>query len=180
MTFPSSIATACAGLQRPQNDAQGIARPPFVQIDRGNFFHQMKVLFGPQRVFESSYAFTMSGAPFGEVRVGISIPLLRDAIMPSLRTSGAIALVALLISTGLAMVVSGATLAPLRDISAQLDRISAGQYDAPPSAPKSFAVFSGFGSFGGGADELGLVSRKISQVGNCAECTKFSAPCVKI
>jgi len=141
------------------------ARPPFVQIDRGNFFQQMKVLFGPQRVFESSYAFTMSGAPFGEVRVGISIPLLRDAIMPSLRTSGAIALVALLISTGLAMVVSGATLAPLRDISAQLDRISAGQYDAPPSAPKSFAVFSGFGSFGGGADELGLVSRKISQVG---------------
>jgi PAS domain S-box-containing protein len=141
------------------------ARPPFVQIDRGNFFHQLKVLFGPQRVFESSYAFTMSGAPFGEVRVGISIPLLRDAIMPGLRTSGAIALVALLVSTGLAMVVSGATLAPLRDISAQLDRISAGQYDAPPSAPKSFAVFSGFGSFGGGADELGLVSRKISQVG---------------
>jgi PAS domain S-box-containing protein len=85
--------------------------------------------------------------------------------MPGLRTSGAIALVALLVSTGLAMVVSGATLAPLRDISAQLDRISAGQYDAPPSAPKSFAVFSGFGSFGGGADELGLVSRKISQVG---------------
>src|SRR4029077_12360749 len=28
-----------------------------------------------------------------------------------------------------------------------------------------FTVFSGFGSFGGGADELGLVSRKISQVG---------------
>ena len=70
------------------------------------------------------------------MRVGISIPLLRDAILPSLRTSGAIALVALLVSTGLAMVVSGATLAPLRDISAQLDRISAGQYDAPPAQPQ--------------------------------------------
>src|SRR5580765_2144611 len=140
-------------------------RPPFAQIDRGSFLHQMRTLYGPLRVFESSYAFTMSGQPFGDVRIGISIPLLRDVISPSLRTSGAIALVALLVSTGLAMVVSGATLAPLRDISAQLDRISAGQYDAPPSAPKSFAVFSGFGSFGGGADELGLVSRKISQVG---------------
>jgi PAS domain S-box-containing protein len=140
-------------------------RPPFAQIDRGSFLHQMRTLYGPLRVFESSYAFTMSGQPFGEVRIGISIPLLRDVISPSLRTSGAIALVALLVSTGLAMVVSGATLAPLRDISAQLDRISAGQFDAPPADSRSFAVFSGFGSFGGGADELGLVSRKISQVG---------------
>jgi PAS domain S-box-containing protein len=141
------------------------ARRPFSQLDRSNFFRQMRLLYGPQRVFESSYAFTMTGQPFGEVRIGISIPLLRDAISPNLRTSGAIALVALLISTGLAMVVSGATLAPLRDISAQLDRISAGQYDAPPAQPKSFTVFSGFGGFGGGTDELGLVSRKISQVG---------------
>ncbi len=141
------------------------ARPPFAQIDRSNFVRQMKLLYGPQRVFDTSYAFTMAGAPFGEVRIGISIPLLRDANSSSLRTSGAIALVALLVSTGLAMVVSGATLAPLRDISAQLDRISAGQYDTPPAESKSFAVFSGFGSFGGGADELGLVSRKISQVG---------------
>jgi PAS domain S-box-containing protein len=140
-------------------------RPPFAQIDRSNFIRQMKLLYGPQRVFDTSYAFTMAGAPFGEVRIGISIPLLRDANSSSLRTSGAIALVALLVSTGLAMVVSGATLAPLRDISAQLDRISAGQYDTPPAESKSFAVFSGFGSFGGGADELGLVSRKISQVG---------------
>src|SRR6266853_4419594 len=140
-------------------------RPAFVQIDRSNFFRQMKILYGPQRVFDASFPFTMTGEPFGEVRVGISIPLLRDANSASLRTSGAIALVALLVSTGLAMVVSGATLAALRDISAQLDRISAGQYDTPPAAPKSFTVFSGFGSFGGGADELGLVSRKISQVG---------------
>jgi len=140
-------------------------RPPFAQIDRSNFIRQMKLLYGPQRVFDTSYAFTMAGAPFGEVRIGISIPLLRDANSSSLRTSGAIALVALLVSTGLAIVVSGATLAPLRDISAQLDRISAGQYDTPPAESKSFAVFSGFGSFGGGADELGLVSRKISQVG---------------
>src|SRR2546427_2540300 len=140
-------------------------RPPFAQIDRSNFVRQMKLLYGPQRVFDTSYAFTMAGAPFGEVRIGISISLLRDANSFSLRTSGAIALVALLVSTGLAMVVSGAALAPLRGISAPLDRISAGQYDTPPAESKSFAVFSGFGSFGGGADELGLVSRKISQVG---------------
>jgi len=141
------------------------ARPPFAQLDRSNFLRQIKVLYGPQRVFESSFAFKMGGEPFGDVRVGISIPLLRDAIAPGLRTSATIALVALLVATGLAMVVTGATLAPLRDISAQLDRISAGQFDVPPAEAKSFTVFSGFGGFASSGDELGLVSRKISQVG---------------
>jgi len=107
----------------------------------------------------------MGGEPFGDVRVGISVPLLRDDIAPALRTSATIALVALLVATGLAMVVTGATLAPLRDISAQLDRISAGQFDIPPAEPRSFTVFSGFGGFASAGDELGLVSRKISQVG---------------
>lgn len=141
------------------------ARPPFAQMDRSDFLRQMKMLYGAQKVFESSYAFTMSGQPFGEVRVGISIPLLRGVISPNLRTSATIALVALLIATGLAMAVTGATLAPLRDISAQLDRISAGQFDMPPIQPKPFTVFSGFAGFAGGGDELGVVSKKISQVG---------------
>src|SRR5260370_36852988 len=56
----------------------------------------------------------------------------------------------------LAAVVSRATLAPLQDISAQLDRISAGQYDVPSSEWRGF---------GGSGDELGLVSRKITKVG---------------
>src|SRR5215468_2220504 len=141
------------------------ARPAFAQLDNSNFFRQLKVLYGPQRVFESSYAFRMGGEPFGDVRVGISVPLLRNDIAPALRTSATIALVALLVATGLAMVVTGATLAPLRDISAQLDRISAGQFDIPPAEPRSFTVFSGFGGFASAGDELGLVSRKISQVG---------------
>src|SRR5712675_1696359 len=46
----------------------------------------------------------------------------------------------------------------LDDISKQLDRISAGQYDSP------VAEASGFG-FSGGSDELGQVRRKITQVG---------------
>src|SRR6202043_3282105 len=47
-------------------------------------------------------------------------------------------------------------LAPLSDISAQLDRISAGQYDSPAGDAKGFTA---------GTDELGQVSRKITQVG---------------
>jgi len=44
----------------------------------------------------------------------------------------------------------------LHDITAQLDRISSGQFDMPPHEAKTVETSS---------DELGLVSRKISQVG---------------
>jgi PAS domain S-box-containing protein len=131
-------------------------RAPLSQLVQRNFLHQVKVLAGPAKVYELDYPFSKGGQPFGEVRVVLSSGFLLNDIEPSLRTSGTIVLVALVISTLLAAVVSRATLAPLRDIAAQLDRISAGQYDAPSPDVKGFA---------GSGDELGLVSRKITQVG---------------
>ncbi len=126
------------------------------QLVQRNFLHQVKVLAGRSKVYELDYPFTKSNQPFGEVRVVLSSRFLLSDIGPSLRTSGTIVLVALVISTLLAAVVSGATLAPLRDIAAQLDRISAGQYDVPSAKARDLA---------GSGDELGQVSRKISQVG---------------
>jgi PAS domain S-box-containing protein len=131
-------------------------RTPLSQLVQRNFLHQVKVLAGPPKIYELDYPFTKGGQPFGEVRMVLSSGFLLNDIEPSLRTSGTIVLVALVISTLLAVVVSGATLAPLRDIAAQLDRISAGEYDAPSPEVKGFA---------GSGDELGLVSRKITQVG---------------
>ena len=131
-------------------------RTPLSQLVQRNFLHQVKVLAGPSKVFEQDYPFSKGGQPFGEVRVLLSSGFLLNDIKPSLLTSGIIVLVALVISALLAAVVSGATLAPLRDISAQLDRISAGQFDAPSPEARTLA---------GSGDELGLVSRKISQVG---------------
>ncbi len=131
-------------------------RAPLSQLVQRNFLHQVKVLLGPPEVFEIDYPFTKGKQPFGEVRVAISSGLLLREISPTLSTSGTIVLLALVISTVLAALVSGATLAPLRDIAAQLDRISAGQFDTVSPEVKGFA---------GGTDELGLVSRKITQVG---------------
>jgi PAS domain S-box-containing protein len=131
-------------------------RTPLSQLVQRNFLHQVKVLAGPSKVFELDYPFNNGNQPFGEVRVALDSGFLLNDIAPSLRTSGTIVLVALVISTLLAAVVSRATLAPLRDIAAQLDRISAGQYDVPSPPVKGFA---------GTGDELGQVSQKISQVG---------------
>ena len=133
-------------------------RTPLSQLVGRNFLHQVKVLFGPSRVFELDYPFSNLKERFGEVRVAVASGLLLKEIESGLRTGGTVVLVALVISALLAAVVSGVTLAPLRDIAAQLDRISAGQFDAPSGDATSPAGWVS-------GDELGLVSRKISQVG---------------
>jgi PAS domain S-box-containing protein len=131
-------------------------RTPLSQLVQRNFLHQVKVLKGPSKVFELDFPFSKADVAFGEVRVVLNVGLLLNEIAPSLWTSGTIALLAVVVSTLLAAIVSRATLAPLQDIAAQLDRISAGQYDAPSPERKGLA---------GSGDELGLVSRKITQVG---------------
>jgi PAS domain S-box-containing protein len=132
-------------------------RTKISQLTQRGYLHQAKVLAGPPQVYELDLPFNNGDQPFGEVRVVVSSGLLLNDISASVRKFGTIVLLALVISTVVAAVVSRATLAPLSDISAQLDRISAGQYDSP-------VVARGFG-FAGGSDELGQVSRKITQVG---------------
>jgi PAS domain S-box-containing protein len=131
-------------------------RTALSQLTQRGYAHQVRVLAGPPRVYEFDYPFSKGGQPFGEVRVAVSSGLLLNEISPSVRKAATIVLVALIISTLLTAGVSRATLAPLRDIAAQLDRISAGQYDAPAPQVKGFA---------GSGDELGQVSQKITQVG---------------
>src|ERR1700722_14279905 len=134
-----------------------LGRPPLSQLTQRGILNQVKVLAGPPSIYEHQFQFNYGEEPFGEVRVEISSGLLLNKeILPIVRKLGTIVLLALVISTVLAAVVSGATLAPLARISAQLDRISAGQYDAPVPEVRGFA---------GSSDELGQVSRKITQVG---------------
>jgi PAS domain S-box-containing protein len=132
-----------------------LRKAPLSQLVQRSFLHQVNILRGAPQVFEYAYPIRIGGVPF-EIRVAMSTKLLRAELSPSLKTSGIIAVLAVVISTALAAVVSGATLAPLRGIAQQLDRISTGQFDAPATVVKGFA---------GSADELGAVSRKITQVG---------------
>jgi PAS domain S-box-containing protein len=134
-----------------------LRRPPLTQLTQRGILHQVKVLAGPPGIYEYQFQFNYGDEPFGEVRVAVSSARLLDKeILPIVRRLGTIVLLAMLISTVLAAVVSRAALTPLARISAQLDRISAGQYDSPVPEVRGFA---------GGGDELGQVSRKITQVG---------------
>ena len=131
-------------------------RTPLSQLVQRSFLHQVKELAGPSKVFELDFPFSNENQPFGEVRVALNASLVLNEISPSLWTSATIVLFAVVVSTLLAAIMSRATLAPLQDIAAQLDRISAGQFDAPSPETKGLA---------GSGDELGQVSRKITQVG---------------
>ena len=135
------------------------SRPPFSQLVQSPFLGQVRILAEPEHIehiYEVSYPFTLRGKPFGEVRVAVSTALLLADIKPRLERWGSIAVLALGLSTFLAAVVSGIALRPIRDIAAQLDRISAGEYDPAPTTAKDPTEST---------DELGQMRRKIKQVG---------------
>jgi signal transduction histidine kinase len=129
---------------------QVVRRPNVSLLVRANFLEQLQILLGPPRVYEVSLPFDVGSIPFGDIRVGMSSILLRGEIFPGLRSAGLVALGAVLISTLLAAALSRIGLAPLAQITEQLDQISAGKFDLAP-------VERG--------DELGLVSTKISNIG---------------
>jgi PAS domain S-box-containing protein len=141
-----------------QNGKIALRRPPFAQLVQIPFIKQVRILAekASQHLYEVDYPFKVRGEPFGEVRVVVSTALLVDNIRSQMRRWGTLVGVAVLLSTILAAVVAGAALAPIRDILAQLERISVGEYDAPTATTKERP---------GSTDELGQVRQKIVQVG---------------
>jgi PAS domain S-box-containing protein len=129
---------------------------PFSQLVESPFVRQVRILAGRAHIYEVDFPFDVRKKPFGEIRVAVSTALLLNDIKPRLIRWGTLVALALVISTLLAAAVSGAALAPIRDILAQLERISAGEYDTPAAATPEPT---------GGTDELGQVRRKITQVG---------------
>jgi PAS domain S-box-containing protein len=133
---------------------RALDRPAFAQFAGSSFLQQLRVIYGPPQAYEVAYPFQIGPPgqqmPFGEIRVALQTGLLANAISPSLGSAAFLAMASVLISVLLAALVSNLSLAPLGRISAQLDRISRGDFDSQPLAR---------------ADEFGQVSTKISQIG---------------
>jgi PAS domain S-box-containing protein len=126
-------------------------RPSVTSLVRTGFFQKLRDLYGPPQIYEYSLPFDVGQNPFGYIRVGLSSALIRDEVNPDLMKAGYWAIGAVLLSTLLAFGVSRLAFAPIDRISAQLDRISAGQFDAEPAVSRP--------------DELGAVSTKITGIG---------------
>ena len=126
-------------------------RPPISALVRGGFFQQIGELYGPPQTYEFTLPFQLGTEPFGDIRVGLSSALIRGQVLPGLVSAVYWGLGSVLVSTVLALLVSTIALAPIGRISAQLDRISAGQFDAEPVVERG--------------DEFGAVSTKIVGIG---------------
>src|SRR6266853_1951918 len=133
---------------------QSPTRTNLAQLVTSSFLGQLRAIYGPPRSYEVTYPFQLgppgNQVPFGVIRVAAQTGLLRNDITPALRPAALLALASLGISVLLAALVSSASLAPLKRITAQLDRISKGEFDQKP-------LESG--------DEFGQVSTKISKIG---------------
>ena len=130
------------------------ARTDLARLVSSSFVSQLRRLYGPPRAYEVDYPFQLgppgNQVPFGAIRVAVQTGLLRSDITPALSSAALLALASIGISVFLAALVSSVSLAPLKSITAQLDRISKGEFDEKP-------LESG--------DEFGQVSTKISKIG---------------
>ena len=129
------------------------ARPEFDSVRKLNLWRQIKMLYGPQRVFDVSLPLTRGGKPFGQVRVGIQTIFLQHDLKPQLNRTFEFAGLSIFISFLLAAALSNFALRPLTAISKRLDRLSAGEVDAAPETP------------GARQDEVGMVTSKINRLG---------------
>ncbi|MGH9713947.1 MAG: sensor histidine kinase [Candidatus Acidiferrales bacterium] len=132
-------------------DQKVAVRPNLSRLVGARFFEQLRTLYGPPQTYERSLPFNLGSTPFGDIRIGLSSVFIRDEISPDLQSAGMYALASVLLSTFLAFTVSRFALAPIDRISAQLDRISAGQFDLQPVVERG--------------DELSAVSTKIVGIG---------------
>lgn len=129
------------------------ARPEFDAVRKLNAWRQIKLLYGPQKVFDVTLPLTRGGKPFGKVRIGIQTIFLQHDLKPQLNRTFEFAGLSIFISFLLAAALSNFALRPLEAISRRLDRLSAGEVDnAPETSP-------------GRQDEVGVVTSKINRLG---------------
>lgn len=127
-------------------------RSDLLVLRDAGFWQQLKILYRPATVYDVSMPLALNGAPFGTARVGISTVFLRNELTPRLRRAAYFSIVSILLSLLLAAAVSNLALGPLKEISRNLDVVTAGETRALSEQEAEH-------------DEYGLVTLKIAHLG---------------
>ena len=140
------------------------ARPDFKQVYSARFREQIRSVYSPATVYDVSTPLELNGQPFGAIRIGVSTVFLKNALTVHLMRALYYSIASIFASLLLAAAISNVALGPLREISRNLDSVSAG--DANALADDELKH-----------DEYGLVSLKIANLGRQIRDTKeiFSA-----
>ena len=115
---------------------------------------QVDAVYGNPRVYEVRLPIQLrSGAPFGEILVGVSTVFLKSELQPQLNRALILSAALIFISLLLAASVSNIALRPLEAIGRRLDAMTGGP---EPSAEQEAPA---------GSDEFGAVNTKIDKLG---------------
>lgn len=125
--------------------------PPFGDLLRASLLRQLFAIYGPPRVYEVVLPVEMAGKPRGAVRVGVSTLFLQEHINPELRPALYLSLLAILVATLSAGLLSYRLLRPLETISRSVDRLARGEYSEPVRLDRK--------------DEWGILSSKLNLLG---------------
>jgi signal transduction histidine kinase len=124
------------------------------ELRDGRFMEQIDAVYGNPRVYEVRLPIQLrSGAPFGEIRVGVSTVFLKSELQPQLNRALIFSAVLIFISLLLAAGLSNIALRPLEAIGRRLDAMTGGP---EPAAELEVAE---------GSDEFGAVNTKIDKLG---------------
>jgi len=156
---PTVYYVAITGPQREimvHNDRGEIGRqcasaPLYGELVRAGLRDQLRVIYGPPRVYELVLPLDIGGQPLGDVRVGVSTLFLRNQITPDLRAALTLSAVAILLATLSAGLLSYRLLRPLETISQSVDRMARGEYTEQVRLDRT--------------DEWGILSSKLNLLG---------------
>jgi PAS domain S-box-containing protein len=144
------------GLALVHTDASAVdkpmpRRPSLADLRNGSVFAQLRAVYGPARVYQVTLPVQRQGAPFGEIRVGLSTIFLKRELVPQLNHALLLSAVALLLSLFIAAFLSSFALRPLEAIARRLDAMTA-EAEKPEPEPER-------------TDEFGAVSHRIDRLG---------------
>ncbi len=125
--------------------------PHYDELMLAGVFRQLRVIYGPAQIYELVLPLEMGEKPLGDVRVGVSTLFLRDQITPELRRALTISLLAILLATVTAAILSFRVLRPLQTIAQSLDRMTRGEYTETLRVQRE--------------DEWGILSSKLNLLG---------------
>jgi len=123
---------------------------PFASLKAARLYRQLENIYGPPKVYDVDFPLKLGVLPL-DVRVGISTAFLGNALRPELETAFLASLLAIVLSTITAGVLSSLVLRPLQSISMNVDRLARGELPGPVPVSRS--------------DEWGVLSSKLNLLG---------------
>lgn len=132
----------------------GQTLPPAPQLSQfldAGFYQQFHLIYGPPRVYEIVMPLQMGGQPFCDIHVGVSTVFLAAQVTPHLKTALKWMILAVVLATLTAGILSFRLLRPLAAISQSVDRLARGEFTAPMKMNRE--------------DEWGILSGKLNLLG---------------